>query len=120
MELRRNSRRSVRILENGVINMETLDLTGKMPDIDISTDREFDAKFIGDAMNHLKEIRDNSMDYIANPNNLTTVQRAGEDEWDLWVETEDGIKVFKPTQYVKFVDINTERNGTTNQCQKKC
>ena len=105
MELRKNSRRSVRILENGVINMETLDLTGKLPDIDISTDREFDAKFIGDAMNHLKKIRDNSMDYIANPNNLTTIQRAGEDEWDLWVETEDRIKVFKPTPYAKTQTI---------------
>ena len=78
--------------------MDTIDLTGMTQELDISTDREFDAKFIGDAMNHLKEIRDNSMDYIANPNNLTTVQRAaGEDEWDLWVETKDGIKVFKPT-----------------------
>ena len=46
------------------IDMETLDLTGKLPEIDISTDREFDAKFIGDAMNHLKEIRDNSLDIV--------------------------------------------------------
>ena len=85
--------------------MDTLDLTGMTPELDISTDREFDAKFIGDAMNHLKEIRDNSMDYIANPNNLTTVQRAGEDEWDLWVETENGIKIFKPTPYAKTQTI---------------
>ena len=85
--------------------MEILDLTDKMPEIDISTDREFDAKFIGDAMNHLKEIRDNSMDYIASPKNLNTVKRGSEDEWDLWVETEDGIKVFKPTQYAKAQTI---------------
>lgn len=35
--------------------MDTLDLTGMTPELDISTDREFDAKFIGDAMNHLKK-----------------------------------------------------------------
>lgn len=84
--------------------METLDLTGQTPDIDISIDREFDEKFIGDAMNHLKKIRDNSKDYIANPDNMTIKSNNGEN-WKLWIESTEGIKVFKPTTWAKSQTI---------------
>lgn len=85
--------------------IETLDLTGQMPDLDISTDREFDSRFIGDAMNHLKEIRDNSVDYISNPENMKVMQRRDTNEWHLWLETTGGLKVFKPTPYARAQTI---------------
>jgi len=87
-----------------------------MEHIDLSTtplppkieDREFDERFVGDAMSYLKNIRDNSMDYVANPNKFT-IKKVDKDSWNLWLESPDGIKVFAPTDWARSQTIGVTR-----------
>jgi hypothetical protein len=69
-------------------------------ELPISQDREFDEKFIGNAIDHLLEIRNKSIDYVANPKDVT-IEKRDEKNWDLWVETPDGIQIFAPTDWAK-------------------
>jgi hypothetical protein len=79
-----------------------------MEEIDLSketlppklVDREFDEKFLGDIIPYLQDIRQNSLDYIADPGKLSIVD-TGKDEWSLVIEAEDGMKVFEPTNWAK-------------------
>lgn len=86
--------------------METLDLSAQaLPKIE---DREFDQRFIGDAMNYLKEIRDNSVDYVTPPKNIT-IKQTDDQNWSLWIETQDGLKVFAPTAWAKQQTIGVTK-----------
>lgn len=55
--------------------MDTIDLSKvELPSTQIA-DREFDQRFIGDAIKHLKNIRDNSNDYVANVQKMQITTR---------------------------------------------
>jgi len=75
--------------------IETLDLS-KL-EAPVSVDREFDQRFLGDAINYLKRIRDLSVDYIT-PTSKLQIKETG-DKWSTWLDSPDGVKVFKPTPW---------------------
>ena len=52
--------------------METLDLS-KLEVPTTLKDLEFDQKFVGDAISYLKNIRDNSRDYVVNTEAMTGI-----------------------------------------------
>jgi hypothetical protein len=79
--------------------METLDLSKEQVPERI-VDREFDQRFLKDTIGYLKNIRDNSVDYIADTQKLE-VRSKDDKEWQLWVDSPDGLKVFTPTNWAK-------------------
>ena len=76
--------------------METIDLSNMT--LDLSGDRSFDASDVRGALDYLKAIRDQSMDYVVRGKNIT-IQEVDNNNWQLWANTPDGVKVFKPTSY---------------------
>jgi hypothetical protein len=82
-----------------VEEIETLDLSKEALPTKI-VDREFDEKFLGNAIKYLLNIRNNSLDYIADPAKLN-ITEIGENDWSLVIDTEDGMKIFEPTQWAK-------------------
>lgn len=76
--------------------METIDLS-KLT-LDISGDRSFDKRDVKGALNYLKEIRDNSTDYVVKGEHIT-IKEVDDEKWQLWAETPEGVKVFTPTSY---------------------
>jgi hypothetical protein len=90
--------------------METLDLS-KLEVPTTLKDQEFDQRFVGDAISYLKNIRDNSRDYVVNTEAMTIVPSATTDnEWTLWLESkEEGLKVLAPTEWAKQQTIGATR-----------
>jgi hypothetical protein len=82
-----------------VEKIETLDLSKEVLPTKI-VDREFDEKFLGNTIKYLLDIRNNSLDYIADPAKLN-ITEIGENDWSLVIDTEDGMKIFEPTQWAK-------------------
>jgi hypothetical protein len=82
-----------------VEEIETLDLSKEVLPAK-TVDREFDEKFLGDTIKYLLDIRNNSLDYIADPAKLN-ITEIGENDWSLVIDTEDGMKIFEPTAWAK-------------------
>jgi ribosomal protein S19 len=88
--------------------IETIDLSKEpLPTgIDLSkeplptgiADREFDQKFLGNAINYLKDIRDRSADYVVDPRKIQ-IKEIDDAHWSMMIETPDGIKILEPTNY---------------------
>jgi len=84
--------------------VETIDLsTATLPER--IADREFDQKFLGNAISYLKNIRDNSADYVADPRKIR-IKQLDDENWSLMLETPDGIKILEPTTWAKSQTIN--------------
>jgi hypothetical protein len=80
------------------LKMEHIDLTNEPLTINVSKDREFDEKFLGNAVEHLLEIRNNAKDYITSAKNLM-IEKTDNKSWELWIESEDEMRIFKPTPW---------------------
>lgn len=78
--------------------METIDLSNE-PLPERTTDREFDQRFIGDAAKYLKDIRDNSKDYVT-PVTAMEVKQNG-NKWNMWLGFDGGLLAFNPTPWAR-------------------
>lgn len=78
--------------------VETIDLSNEPLPTRIA-DKEFDEKFIGNAIAYLKDIRDNSKDYVT-PIQKMEIKQTG-NKWEIWIDSPDGVKVFKPTKWAE-------------------
>lgn len=86
--------------------IEHIDLSNIVPPI--IRDREFNQNMIGPAMEYLKNIRDHSVDYVS-PADKINIQAIGNDSWNIWLETPDGIKIFSPTTWAKNQTIGVTK-----------
>ncbi len=68
-------------------------------------DRSFDAKMVPQLVAYLKDIRDNSLDYVV-PGPKLEVKPVGSSAWELWIDGPDGMKIFVPTNWAQGQTVN--------------
>jgi hypothetical protein len=76
--------------------MDTIDLSNET--INITGDKSFEMSHVRQAMDYLKNIRDHAVDYVV-PGEKIQIKEVDDKTWQLWLESVEGIKVFKPTSY---------------------
>ena len=81
--------------EPELIDLSKLDL----PPTTLGADLEFDERFLGNAIDHLLKIRNESVDYVVDPGTFGVLEV--ENAWKLWIETQDGMKIFEPTNWAR-------------------
>ena len=89
----------------GVRPPETIDLS----QIDMPVrmdDRSFDRKMLPDLIRHLQDIRDHSVDYVAPGEKMTFQPTNDAHEWELEIATEEGIKIFHPTNWAQKQSVD--------------
>jgi len=79
--------------------VETIDFSGlELPEK--PQDLSFDAIHVPDLVAYLKDIRDNALDYVV-PGPKLEVKPVGLHAWELWLDSPEGIKIFKPTHWAE-------------------
>ena len=63
-------------------------------------DRSFDSKMVPQLVAYLKDIRDNSLDYVV-PGPKLEVKPVGASAWELWIDGPEGMKIFRPTNWAQ-------------------
>ena len=92
--------------EPELIDLSKLDL----PPTTLGADLEFDERFLGNAIDHLLKIRNESVDYVVDPGTFGVLEV--ENAWKLWIETQDGMKIFEPTPWARNQTIGGNRTAT--------
>lgn len=80
--------------------VEHIDLTDMPLPVRIA-DRSFDEKMVPELISYLKDIRDNALDYVVPGPKLEVKALDGGQEWELWIEAPEGIKIFRPTDWAQ-------------------
>lgn len=85
--------------------MEHLDLSNVPLPARIE-DRSFDERMVPELIAYLKDIRDNALDYVVPGPKLEVNPHPGGDGWEMVIETQDGMKVFQPTDWARAQTVS--------------
>jgi hypothetical protein len=88
-----------------MIDMEQIDLSG-VPLPPRIEDRSFDEGMVQDLITYLKNIRDNSLDYVVPGPKLAVVPHDDSKGWEMVIDTGEGMKVFQPTDWARAQTVS--------------
>lgn len=88
-----------------MIEMEQIDLSG-VPLPPRIEDRSFDEGMVQDLITYLKNIRDNSLDYVVPGPKLAVVPHEDLKGWEMVIDTGEGMKVFQPTDWAQAQTVS--------------
>lgn len=88
-----------------MIDMEQIDLSG-VPLPPRIEDRSFDEGMVQDLITYLKNIRDNSLDYVVPGPKLAVVPHEDLKGWEMVIDTGEGMKVFQPTDWAQAQTVS--------------